>query len=54
VGISKLPLGSLGIKSHLDVAPWKGAKYSIGGKVVASPSLGHGESCEFEVARGSS
>jgi hypothetical protein len=37
VGILGLPLGSPETKSHLDVAPWKGAEYTIRGKVVASP-----------------
>jgi len=35
-------------------ASWRGTKYAIRGKVVASPNLGHGESCEFEFAYGSS
>jgi hypothetical protein len=33
---------------------WGGTEYIIWGKVVASPSLGRGESCESKVARGSS
>ncbi len=37
VEISKLPLGSPGTKSHLDVAPFRGVEYTIKGKVVASP-----------------
>jgi hypothetical protein len=37
VGISGLPLGSPRIKSHLHVAPWRVAEYTIRGKVVASP-----------------
>jgi hypothetical protein len=40
VAISGLPLGSLGTKSHLDVAPWSGVEYTIWGKVVASPKSG--------------
>jgi hypothetical protein len=40
VGISGLPLGSPGTKSHLDVAPWRAAKYTIRGKVVDSPKSG--------------
>jgi hypothetical protein len=35
-------------------ALWKGTKYTIRGKVVDSPSPGDGESCESEVAHGSS
>jgi hypothetical protein len=35
-------------------APWRGTKYTIRGKVVASPSPGRGELNEFMVARGSS
>jgi hypothetical protein len=34
--------------------PWLGTKYTIRGKVVASLSLGRGESCEYVVARDSS
>jgi hypothetical protein len=49
VGISRLPLESPRTKSHLDVAPWKGAKYTIRGKVVASSSLNRGESYESEL-----
>jgi hypothetical protein len=37
VKISKLPLGSPRIKNHLDVTLWRGAEYTIRGKVVASP-----------------
>jgi hypothetical protein len=37
VAISRLPLGSLGTKNHLDVALWRSAKYTIREKVVASP-----------------
>jgi hypothetical protein len=39
------------------LAPWPDTKNIIRGKVVASPSPGHGESCEsckFMFARGSS
>jgi len=40
-------------KNHLDVGPWRGAEYTIRGKVVPSPksrwcllpSPGRGESC---------
>jgi len=35
-----LPFGSRGTKSHLDVGPWRGAEYTIRGKVVASPKSG--------------
>jgi hypothetical protein len=31
---------------------WPSTEYTIKGKVVASPSLGHGESCEFMFACG--
>jgi hypothetical protein len=37
VGISGLPFGSLERKSHLDVAPWRVAEYTISGEVVVSP-----------------
>jgi hypothetical protein len=37
VAISGLSFGSLGTKSHLDMPPWRGTKYTIRGKVVASP-----------------
>ncbi len=40
VGISGLPLGSLGIKGHLDVAPWRTAENTIWEKVVASLEFG--------------
>jgi hypothetical protein len=33
---------------------WRGVEYTIRGKVMASPKSGHGESCEFKFARGSS
>jgi hypothetical protein len=36
------------------LAPWRGTKYTIRGKVVPSPSPGRGESSESKVARGSS
>jgi hypothetical protein len=48
-GISGLPFGNLGTKSHLDVTPWKVVEYTIRGKVVASPSPGCGESCVSEL-----
>jgi len=32
--------GVPGEKSHLDVGPWRGAKYTIRGKVMASPKFG--------------
>jgi hypothetical protein len=35
-------------------ASWRGTEYTIRGKVVASPSSGHGEFCESEFARCSS
>jgi hypothetical protein len=34
------------------LALWLGIENNIRGKVVASPSLGHGEACEFVFARG--
>jgi hypothetical protein len=37
VAILGFSFGSIGTKSHLDVAPWRGAEYIIRGKVVASP-----------------
>jgi hypothetical protein len=40
MGISGLPLGNLETKSHLDVAPWRAAEYTIMGKVMASPKSG--------------
>ncbi len=44
--ILRLPLGSLGIKNHLDVAPVERRKiYYKGGRWWFPPSLGHGESC---------
>ncbi len=39
-GISGLPFGSPETKCHLHVTPWKGTKYNIRGKVVASPKSG--------------
>jgi hypothetical protein len=36
------------------LVPWPGIEYIIRGKVVISPSPGHGESSEFEFAYGSS
>jgi len=38
--ISGLPLWSPGIKCHLVLAPWPSTKYTIKGKVVASPKSG--------------
>ncbi len=49
LAISGLPFGSPETKSHLDVGPWRGAEYTIRGKVVAPPSLGRGEFCESEL-----
>jgi hypothetical protein len=40
LGISGLPLGSPGTKWHLGVGPVAGHKYTIRGKVVASPKFG--------------
>ncbi len=52
--ISGLPLGSPGTKCHLDVAPVENyIEYCKGGRWWLPFSLGHGESCESEVARGS-
>jgi hypothetical protein len=31
---------TLGIKNHLDVALWRGAKYTIKGKAMVSPKFG--------------
>jgi hypothetical protein len=54
VRISGLPLGSPGTKCHLDVAPVENyIEYCKGGRWWLPFSLGHGESCESEVARGS-
>ncbi len=52
VGISGLPLGNPGTKSDLDVAPWRGAEYTIRGKVVASPKSGSCWVLCVRVARG--
>jgi hypothetical protein len=40
LGISGLPLGSFGTKWHLGVNPWPSTKYTIKGKVLASPESG--------------
>jgi hypothetical protein len=40
LGISGLPFGSPETKCHLDVASWRGKKYTIKGKVVVSPKFG--------------
>ncbi len=53
VGISKLPLGSLGTKNHLDVAPVESCRiYDMGFRWWLPPNLGRGESCESRVACG--
>jgi hypothetical protein len=39
VGISRLPLGSPGTKTIWMWPPWRGAEYTIRGKVVASPQV---------------
>jgi hypothetical protein len=44
--VSGLHFGSPGKKWHLDVVRWSNADNTIWGKVVASPSLGCGESSE--------
>jgi hypothetical protein len=47
----------LGVSGQNDIwvlVLWLNTKYIIRGKVVASPSLGCGEYCEFEFAHGSS
>ncbi len=55
VGISRLPLGSPRTKSHLDLAPVENYKVCYKGENDGfPPSPGRGESCEFEVVRGSS
>jgi hypothetical protein len=55
VGISKLPFGSPRTKSHLDLAPMENYKvYYKRGRWWLPPSSGRCESCESEVARGSS
>jgi len=46
-------LGNPKSKWHLDIALWLITENTIRGKVVASPSSGHGEFCEFVCARGS-
>jgi hypothetical protein len=56
VGISRLPLGNPGTKSHLDVAPMERHRvYYKGEGGGFPPSPGHGESCvsELPVARSS-
>ncbi len=48
---------NLGVPRQNDIwvlALWPGTKITIRGKVVASPSSGHGESCESMFAHGSS
>ncbi len=40
LGILKLPFESFETKCHLDVASWRGTKYTIRGRVVASPKSG--------------
>jgi hypothetical protein len=52
--ISELSLGSLETKSHLDVAPVERRMYYKGKGGGFPPILGRAESCESEVARGSS
>jgi hypothetical protein len=52
--ISGLPLGNPGTKYIWVLVPWPCIKYTIRGKVVAFPKLGHGESYESMVGRGSS
>jgi hypothetical protein len=55
MGIPGLPLGSPRTKCHLDVAPMERCRvYYKGEGGGFPPSLGRGESCEFEVVRGSS
>jgi hypothetical protein len=50
LAISRLPLGNPGTKCHLDVNFMERHRvYTIRGKVVASPSLGRGESCESKL-----
>jgi hypothetical protein len=54
LGISGLPFGSLGTKCHLDGGLMeRHIVYYKGGRWWLPPSPGHGESCEFEFARGS-
>ncbi len=51
--ILKLPLGSLETKDHLDVVPVERCRvYYKGEGGGFPPSLGRGESCESEFARG--
>ncbi len=55
LAISRLPFGSPGTKCHLDVGLVE--RHRVYDKEEGGgfpPSLGHGESCEFEFARGSS
>ncbi len=55
LGISGFPFGSPGTKCHLDVGLV--ARHRLYYKMKGGgfpPSSGHGESCEFVVARGSS
>jgi hypothetical protein len=48
--ILRFPLGSLGTKSHLDVALVESCRvYYEGGKWWLPPSPGRGESCVFEL-----
>jgi hypothetical protein len=54
VRILGLPLGSPRTKCHLDVGLVKRQRVYYRGRWWLPPSLGHGESCEFEFARGSS
>ncbi len=55
LGILGLPFGSVETKCHLDMAPMERDKiYYKGEGGGFPPSPGRGESCEFEVARGSS
>ncbi len=46
LGISRFPFGSPRQNDIWVLVPWLGTKYTIRGKVVASPSLGRGEFCE--------
>jgi hypothetical protein len=52
VRISRLPFGSLGTKSHLDVALVESYRIYYGGRWWLPSSPGCGESCESIVARG--
>jgi hypothetical protein len=55
LGISRLPNGSPGTKCHLDVDLMERHRvYYKGEGGGFPPSLGRGESCESEFARGSS